>query len=208
MDIQKASAWANVGNFVVGCLTVYLVWHSQYPQTATAQVSHVNSSVWIFLAGLVLAGTLHVAAAVVQGNTSNKQTFVPASTVPPSAPLPATLTQGRIFVGADITPTILCGYFKQQYTHVQAEKLIQPYKDMWMQVSGTVANVRTRISGTYAMVRLETGADTNSSLLLLFDQEWLGRVSMLLKGSKVTAIGQIEEVDGLSVQLKRCELVP
>jgi hypothetical protein len=207
MDIHKLASWANVGSFVIGCAALYFVWSSQHPQVAEQgppmqPVISLHAPMWIFLIGLVVAGLLQLTAAVIQGGTWKKKP-VPSLTASSSALLPASQVEGRTIVGADITPKLLCGFFNQ-YMHVQAQKLVQPYIGMWMRVSGNLANVR-EINSSLVMVRFD--AEEGASTLLFFDKEkWFNRLSILVKGNKVTVIGKIEQVDSTTFQLSECEL--
>jgi hypothetical protein len=43
--------------------------------------------------------------------------------------------------------------------------------------------------------------------MLVFDDVWKERVSLLIGGQKITAIGEIREVSDNSVTLDHCELI-
>lgn len=206
MDANKAGAWANIGNFFVGCFVLYLMWQTLHPSQvaergmATQPTNSFPLAMWIFLGGLTLAGGLHLFAARIQAKQSHLR----------AAGLAGAGTQGeeRIFVGAHVTCKSLTGLFEQHMT-IEANRLIEAYIGKWMRISGTLRDIaEPRSSGTVA-AHLQVGPGPAVDLAsLTFDKGWVGRLSMLQKGSEITAVGQISRVSPLYVDLDHCELVP
>jgi len=46
-----------------------------------------------------------------------------------------------------------------------------------------------------------------TSFYMMFKKPWIDRLAIVKRGDKLTVIGQIERIDGVSVQLENCELV-
>lgn len=127
------------------------------------------------------------------------------------AQLPApilTYPDGRIFVSSTLTPNDL-RHLSAGKTSLDAHNTVQRYIGKWMKVSGEVRNIYPPES--YG--QLVTFADgkksdpTSSMTLLFFDLKWKDHVSMLQKGQKITAVGQIEKIEPNELRLQSCELI-
>jgi hypothetical protein len=202
VNSQKVGAWANIGSFIVGCVALYFMWRAQHPAADSRAVTPTNPIppvMWIFLLSLILAGFLHLRAAYIQANQTAKPSNVNKVVVPLGQ------SEGRIFVSADVTSKFLIGLFEKHKT-IDAKKLVEPFIGMWMQVSGSLSDV-SELKSYGVIVHLKRASLVEATTALFFDQEWVDRLSILQKGSDITVIGQISDVDGLRVQLNHCELV-
>jgi hypothetical protein len=230
MDIQKIAAWSNVGSFLVGCLTIYLVSRPQHLPTtpengvAVQPVTSIHPAIWIFLIALFISGLLHFFAAVIQRKQLHALPLIPAlppqaavpsfpEPVPDSVPSlktvfspPATVA-GRTFVGSSITPEYLVGLF-EGHTSIQARKFIEPFIGKWMRLSGELEEV----SGSrpnFAILQFSgRGLRGGGAGVFMFFQteEWVSRLAILRRGDRLTVVGKIENVISIRVELESCEL--
>jgi hypothetical protein len=212
MDIQKIAAWANVGSFGVACVALYFVLPSQHPQVAEkgAVLQGINPSIWILMMTLLVAGVLHITAAVVQRKSVHApapHTGASSSLVPASVPSPSTEVGRRDFVGASITPEYLVGLFKD-HTSIQANKLIEPFIGKWMKVSGHLNEV---LSSTpdFAQVSF-SGRGLTSDLAGIYmyfrSKDSIERLAILRRGDALTIVGEIREINSVQLTLESCEL--
>jgi hypothetical protein len=218
VDIQKASAWATIGSFFVGCVALYIMWSSKSPQSATELNREVSVPplMWLFLGGLVLSGGLHAYAAVVQAKTrpdkalssirqqspirrQAKETPTDQRQAQPNKELPSpfdsqtTHPDGRTIINC--TPEDLQAFYRAS-TIDQTTRLLT---GKWLKMSGKVDNVHGD-----ARVYLE---HHSPMIVLRFAKGWEEQLSMLRRGSSVTFRGKIKGVDSLSIDLEECELV-
>lgn len=206
MDANKLGSWANIGSFVIGCFLLYFAWSGYRtaavaPQGISAPALHAIPTVfWVFLSGMVLAGCLHVAAAVIQARFRTLGSTVVSSH---ASPRPSKPSLGRVFVGPDITGRYLTGLFVN-HTDIEARRLLAPYLESWMKVAGTVDNVRE--SSDEMHVVLTTTED--GPVFLTFDKKaWKDHLLILRKGNKLGVIGKIvARTDRLGLSLDKCEL--
>jgi hypothetical protein len=125
----------------------------------------------------------------------------PANTPAPalsSAEAPA----DRIFV--DTTSKFLFDLVKGQ-THFQRKKITEIYMGKWLKVSGPVSNVQALSSGRSVV---SVGLDDVRQLSLWFDTKWSERVGLLMMGQNVSAIGKINNISGIEIEMEDCELLP
>ena len=145
------------------------------------------------------------------GTPPAKATAVHAAA--PEPPRKVADNQDRIFVGQSITPEYLISIFRE-HTGLQGAKLTADYLGKWMKVRGSLGNV---ISTTPNLAQLtferaevpltkRTWFDY-TSFYMMFKKPWIDRLAIVKRGDKLTVIGQIERIDGVSVQLENCELV-
>jgi hypothetical protein len=136
---------------------------------------------------------------------------VEAPNVPrPAAPLarterppPDTGKRGERVI-LDVTPEYLVSLFDGKLA-IQANKLVAPYLDKWIYVSGPLGNVlgNGRLQVTWAF-----DPARRYSVYMYFDEAWQDRFAVLMPGQHLTVLGRITDVDGTGVKLKDCELVP
>jgi hypothetical protein len=60
--------------------------------------------------------------------------------------------------------------------------------------------------GQGAVVTVTIG-DKQQEVELLFNAQWFDRVAILMIGKNITAIGQINTIYRMSIELKNCELM-
>jgi len=214
MDINKGAAWANVGNFFIGCFTLYAVF-SQHPQAPeqgapARSVTSLHPSMWIFLAGLMVAGFLHVAAALIQRKGTHPEVNVSTdaiTTLPVDESRTALAPIAEQGTTISLSPQELVRLFKTGGTSAQAERLIQPYVGKWMQISGVVDDV-THFGPDTNQVSLTGTMGLGLQFLMYFREKWTDEVSMLVKGQNITVRGQFTSIPySDTVRLVECELL-
>lgn len=99
----------------------------------------------------------------------------------------------RVFVAGNVTPAYLVGLGTVGMLGYQLEALRKPFRGKWMHISGTVADVQIPESG-YGHVTLAKPAD-GPALYLSFQPDWQERLSTLIAGSAISAIGRIQSID-------------
>lgn len=113
-----------------------------------------------------------------------------------------TPVDGRIVV--TIAPAKLLEMYKNN-TAAAGNRLIQPYLEKWLSISGVVWDVdhddKKRSS---VFIRLNEDQDIRG--VLRFEPEWYDHVSILGVGSHVDAVGQLKAAEN-SIRLENCELV-
>jgi hypothetical protein len=89
-------------------------------------------------------------------------------------------------------------------TSLQRDKITEIYIGKWLRVSNPVRNVTSYRHGAIVTVNI---GNTQQQIELLFNAQWFDRVSLLMVGRNVTAIGQIQKIYRTSIELKNCELM-
>jgi hypothetical protein len=110
---------------------------------------------------------------------------------------PAEPPQERIFI--DISPEYLIGLYDGR-TSIQADALAAMYIGKWMSVTSDVSNVYKTGSGVHRVLAYA------GNRIISFDFGKNQQVAYLVSGSTFTAIGEIEGISRLSVDLIKCEL--
>lgn len=116
-----------------------------------------------------------------------------------TSPIPSP-PKDKLFV--DVDPTYLMAFYENR-TSVQGDQLAQNYIGKWIKISGNVGNASAKWGSIIATVRLPG----IGHILLCFDPKWKERVSLLMSGQNVTAIGEIMQVAEDSITLEHCELI-
>ena len=164
-------------------------------------MTSITSPMWIFLAGLLLAGGLHFAAARVQTHSISRNQEISNSLNEEAEGQ----EKGRIFVGDDITPQYLASLYKGQ-TEMQAQRLVDIYVGKWMKIRGPISNVMTP-TGDIVAVHLKRDAFNEIAVALKFSKPWHERLALLRQGNIITAVGKIDYTEAGFVMLEDCELV-
>jgi hypothetical protein len=120
-------------------------------------------------------------------------------------PVPIALPKMRTFV--DVTPEYLIGFFGVGHTSIQAQRLAEPFIGKWMKISGSLGDVLGD-SAPLGLVIFEGRSMFDRNLVNMFfkSPEWLNRLSTLKRGDSITVVGEIKEVNSLSVKLDNCEI--
>jgi hypothetical protein len=105
----------------------------------------------------------------------------------------------RRFVSA--TPEYLVGLFAS-HTSMEANRLLTDFIGGWVVVEGTVRDV-TDISDIRFVQITSTGGTLTG---LSFYEAWRDRVATLRKGSPIRAVGRINSVNGMRLDLDPAEL--
>jgi hypothetical protein len=126
----------------------------------------------------------------------------------PSAPVPPkeqknTSVESKIIV--DVTYEYLMSFYKDRMSY-QADALFAPYKNKWISLSGSIADIRSfeLLSSREVFVVLVN--PPSSRIGVYFDYIWNDRLQVLRKGHEVSTLCQIIKADVLSVRLEHCEL--
>lgn len=100
----------------------------------------------------------------------------------------------------NVSPSYLIKFF-EDHVHVQAEKILEAYIGQWMTIpDAEVTDIMNLSSGKVCVY-------TKAGVLLTFNVDWKPRVSVLPRGSRINAIGQIKGMIASQVDLYNCELI-
>ncbi|MCA1703930.1 MAG: OB-fold putative lipoprotein [Actinobacteria bacterium] len=107
----------------------------------------------------------------------------------------------------NVTPGHLAGFF-EAHTDIQARKLVESYLGQWLRVSGPLHNVSTFSYGV-AFVSFVHGTYDHLTIQLIFSDQKVveNRLAVVSRGTEITVLGQIKDVDHYVVRLENCELV-
>lgn len=229
MGIQKVAAWANIGSFLVACLTLYLLLPSQ-PKQVSNGPSHqqlegsgpVNPVIWVFMGVILISGGLHAYAASVQsrGQSAKKNSKDPlpspstALDVPASLPRPETVptTIPEVAPSAPLFGTqttlpdrvvVSCTIEELQDAY-RTQTLIQITARLhgkWIKLSGKVDD----ISKTW----LHVARPIRDSPLITcrFENKWAAQLERLTKDQTVEIRGKFLEASHTTFTLEECELL-
>ncbi len=105
----------------------------------------------------------------------------------------------------DVSPEYLMSLFKE-HTSAEVKRLITPYIGKWMEVSGPVLDVSDHVS--FSTVTIPAPASQSwTKVRMYFRQPDRSHIVLLRPVTKVTVLGQIENVYNLQVELENCELI-
>ena len=176
-------------------------------------VQRVTLSVAIIALAAFAAQTLNKTRTAEKppGPPPNEATALQAAA--PEPPHEGAEKKDRVFVGESITPEYLISIF-QEHTDIQGARLTEAYLGKWMKVSGPLGNVMSSspIQAQLTFKRPEVPLTERTwfyytDLFMMFKEPWIDRLTIAKRGDKLTVIGKIERIDGVSVQLENCELV-
>ncbi len=125
----------------------------------------------------------------------------PPSPHPPPEVVLSPQPAGREFVGAEITPDYLLGLFKSR-TDAQAQNFTKPFLGKWMKLSISVYGVT--VSNTFMLV---SAAGDDNIFFTFRDSKYFSQLSALNKNDKITAIGKINSIKAIGIDLEDSELV-
>jgi hypothetical protein len=121
-----------------------------------------------------------------------------ASTLP--ATQPHTTPDRQNQVDTDVTSEQLTAMF-QNVTEVQGRRLVAPYLGKWLTVSGLVRDVDSA-GGQRVRILFE-----DHPAYAYFDANQADRVSLFVRGQRMTVRGVIENIGSYGVALHHCEIV-
>lgn len=111
-------------------------------------------------------------------------------------------TDLRDLILAETEPVVLCQFFKD-YTQIQANRHIEPYKGKWIRLSGFIKDVSELTKGAILV-----SVDIDLIVFMFFsDTASIEHISMKSKGDKIAAIGKISEVSAYDFTIIECELL-
>ena len=106
-----------------------------------------------------------------------------------------------------LTPRELVQVYNDR-TSDQGEKVAAAYIGKWMEVSGTIFDVRFFPNGLFRKRAGVTLRSTdNPTVYPTFVEKWSEPLSVLRPGERIRAVGQIRRIDAYSVWLEECELI-
>lgn len=141
----------------------------------------------------------------------------PNSVAPTHAPVPPThapvpvrhtpaVVPDRQFV--QLTPQYVGGLFKT-HTSREAQHLLADFVGKWMEVSGTVRDVSEYTNFVLVSLVDEHRDDFGiPSIGLSFRGHWRDQVATFRRGDPVRAVGRINALDNLRIDLDPCEIPP
>jgi hypothetical protein len=201
LNLNKLSAWANIGSFFVGLIAlVYLLWPKNQTQ-GNPSVNFLPAPIWVFVCTLLLAGFLHLAAARIQSRTPTPTTRTASAFL---TKVPSPQQEGRVFLGPDITAKFLSNFYRE-HTTMQANKMVEIYIGKWIKTSGSVRNVGDLDS--YGILVFLEHIGFEPKFTLVFDKKWVDRLSVLRPGNPINVIGKIYEIHSGGARLVDCELI-
>jgi hypothetical protein len=203
--LEKAHSLSSIGTFVLTIVIVVLMVIPLLWPSGVFAVPPGRVIGWVLPAILafcfILGGALNFLAARTRHEPSPDRAQVPLHTRPaPLQPRPA-LVPNRVPTNA--TPAELANIW-EQHTAVQAKKLSECYLGTWMEISGSVFNVREDANDVAVSV------DNVPGVLLVrceFPKELEQRCSVLRKGDAVNVLGKVSDFDARIVTLKECEFI-
>jgi hypothetical protein len=206
VDIHRASALANVGSFLVGCGMLYLmVRQPQSPVSSKgSEPAMLSPMMWVFLAGLIVAGALHISAAFITNRRSgpiepDEASRSSAADAAFGTTLP-TLPDGREIISC--SPEDLRKIYRAN-TIDQTNRIL---RGKWVRMSVEIQDNHGQgelLLKHGSPLRLVSGP----LIFLKFAEGWMEQLSTLARGSKVTIRGRIRDADILHIQLVDCELL-
>jgi hypothetical protein len=107
----------------------------------------------------------------------------------------------RVF--SDLPIETLLRPFKE-HTSVQANAMVGIYLGTWLKVTGSLYNVE--VDTHVVRVVIDANARSIRLLFLYFSVEWAQKLSVLQRGSVISAIGKIDRLEEGSLSMKHCEL--
>jgi hypothetical protein len=119
-----------------------------------------------------------------------------------------TLLESRTFVPPELTPQRLFSFYRQN-TAIQGAERIKSHVGQWMRVTGTIGEILP-FNGYFSQVTFKRSFLSNFGDPVIFmyfcDAQIIDRLKILERGDKITVVGQLKDVDLLSVHLENCEL--
>jgi hypothetical protein len=200
VDLQKTAALANIGSFLVGCGMLYIMQYqpqSQTPSKGTEQTM-VNSMMWIFLVGLLIAGAMHIAAAVIANRPKGTESKVIPMAETSFGAAVTHLPDGREIISCDLGQL---GKIHRTNTLDQANRIL---RGKWVRMSGEIDNNH---GDGEILLNYSSPLRLGPLIYLQFTEGWTEQLSMLSRGSKVTIRGCISVVDVTVIKLTDCELL-
>jgi hypothetical protein len=209
--LEKAHSASSIGTFlltivIVVLMVIPMVWHpdavSQKTNTSPSG-SHpmIGWLMPLILAfSLIAAGILHLMAAHInQKQVSTNAHSVTANPLETPKPL---LVQNR--VPSNATPSELAKIWRN-YTEVQAKKLSECYISTWMEISGSVFDVKEPGSNGIRLTIYKV--DGMGLVHCTFEEQWEQRCLVLHKDDGIKVLGKISDFNQISLSLEQCEFV-
>ena len=109
---------------------------------------------------------------------------------------------GRIYL--DRTPEELTAPFAEHATD-DAQRIVQKYLGHWLRVEGTLRNREEWLGNLLVSIDNDDFGDT-AVFLYFSDERERARVSLVRRGQRMTAKGQLERVGDGRISLKECEV--
>ncbi len=105
----------------------------------------------------------------------------------------------------DVTPDFLIGLHKN-YMSIEAKRLLAPYIGKWIKVSGLIDDINSHERGVLVTLMMEPN-DIWPKVYMHCEIEWLDRLSVIKKDTKISAIGQIKDISPHNISLFHGEIL-
>lgn len=126
-------------------------------------------------------------------------------------------TTGQI-AGADrqflnVSPDTLMEFYTDK-TALQGDKLLEPYRGKWIEVSGSVSNVTSNeypkewILVICKLPKQDDDFPRKGFSAIFSDNEQMALARTLIIGSNVKVVGKIKGADYMSISLDEAEIIP
>jgi hypothetical protein len=134
------------------------------------------------------------------------QTRIPATATNPAIePQPARSREEDDKTILGITAQYLMSLY-DAHTIIQGDKLTEPFRGKWIEITHAVFNVGLTAIGRHAFIAFYL--DNNTRLVFMtFEPEWINRLSIITIGQTITVRGKIDIVQQTQLHLSECELV-
>ena len=141
-------------------------------------------------------------SAAVRRTAEDTELRYPGQGRPPEPP-PTTSHPERVFLPGDVDPKYLTSLYREN-TSLQADAIARNYIGKWMKLSVAVEDIERGYDGSF---RIFSYQGSHIAVGMVFTADWGDRVSVLRRGSQITVVGILHEVDSRVIHLRNCELI-
>ena len=149
---------------------------------------------------LIVVYILHIRRPKERFSKENNALAVPEPNVESEMVFSVGTADRKQLVPTKITPHYLVDLFRDYKSH-EARKIIKPFMNKWMVVTGNVFDV-----GDEHVFLTHEGIRFYDRVFAYFDKEKFENVTALLKGKKITVIGELA-ADTFNIELCHCEVL-
>jgi hypothetical protein len=217
VSVETSFKRTSFGVLTVACVAAAILWihvKTTWPSVSSpvAQVATSPQS-WFLVVMFLLAVFASQPSRSKTGSApDNLQEGLPASdlTVTEKPQAAAKKPEKREFL--QVTVEYLINFRRdEKYTHVQSERMIEPYIGKWMRVEGTIHEIYK--GSVYLRFKFINQPQIQPSLyidfykvVVRFKLNWSERFHALGKGQAVTVIGRLDDIQADQICLEEGEL--
>jgi hypothetical protein len=121
---------------------------------------------------------------------------------PPQTPHPPPTSASSERVIVDVSPQTLMNFYKGR-TGLEAQRLLAPYLGKWTNLTGNIDDIQQAPSRG---VQIQFKLSPYSEAILIFDSDWLDRLSVLPPHASISALCQIDTVGVSGASFVHCQL--